>query len=125
MDRDPPPPVVSAGPVALLALGGAALAYLLTKQPQIARLVLPMVDSAELVRAAPAGRDLCTKNSDCGSGCSCDRGRCTCTGRAPSGGSVQRKPPAVSMAGTLCTDCLALPWRVDPVQTWPERYEGR
>lgn len=125
MARGEPPDKLPdlAGPVPLLliGLGPALLAYLFAQNPRLAVLV-PNALGAEssTASAAPVGRDLCSKDSDCGSGCHCDKQRCSCTGKAL---PRERKPAAVSMAGTICADCLPLPWMQVAIQTAPGRPE--
>lgn len=73
--------------------------------------------SPTLAKSGPFERS-CSRNSDCGSGCSCEKGSCACTARRPSSAPAPRQSPrhvAALGTGTLCADCLALPWHVQPV----------
>lgn len=112
-------PLSGAGPVVLLVLAGAAWAYLLAQQPQLARL-LPALEQMEFAKAAPLGRDLCAKDSECGTGCSCNKGRCVCSSAKPQPFERQHPRKVASLNGTI-GDCLPTPWHVSMISAWPSR----
>lgn len=129
MEANPPPTPPDFGAIKtilILLLSGAALLGALAKAPLLVAAhaaapaaplsqnqpVRPCLPTEQL--AAAAGNS-CTKNSDCGSGCTCKSGTCQCAAQKP----VQRPGPAprklASMDGARCADCPALPWSVEPV----------
>lgn len=101
-----------AAPLILLLFGGALLGYLLAQHPGLARLPLPAADAAAQAKVGPpAGVTYCTRASDCGSGCSCDRGQCRCSADRPKTQPPQRQHPRLVADLSLWPlgDCLALP----------------
>lgn len=141
IEANPPPAPPDFGAVKtifILLLSGAALLGALAKAPLLvaaAHALLPATPvsmgntgcgavprptsspvgfAAPEMQAAAAGGS-CSRDSDCGSGCSCKSGSCKCAAQKP----LVRPGPAprrlASMDGSLCADCLALPWSAEPV----------
>lgn len=117
-----PPPTVGGGVIALVVLAGACWVLSSDVPGKLARLSSASASAVELQAAAAGGS--CSRDSDCGSGCSCKSGSCKCAAQKP----LVRPGPAprrlASMDGSLCADCLALPWSPEPIETlWVRRRE--
>lgn len=75
-------PDIGPKPLLIFVGIGVALAYLISRHPEVAQRVLPLAESAESVAAATPAVNQCTKGSDCASG-SCDRGKCAPESKNP------------------------------------------
>ena len=114
-----PPSVDGAGVILMMLFAGASWLWLVGAPQRLAHYVMPAALQMD-AKSGPVDRS-CSKSSDCGSGCSCDRGQCSCSARQPRSAPPQRQQPrrvAVLHTGTLCADCQALPWHTLPIATF-------
>lgn len=112
-----------AGLVAGAARGELQLARRLVLQDELAAAPplsephsSPPSAALPLLASAAPGTGYCTKASDCGSGCSCDRNKCNCSSGKPAALPSQRTQPrrVASLDGAL-GDHPNLPWHVTPI----------
>jgi len=120
-------PDINPRPLLLLIAGGALLAYLFARHPEMAQRVLPVADSAELASAMPSpSAASCTSAADCARGCQCTGGQCTpCSAAKPKPQPVQKTKPRYQPQVATLGDWLALPQMYVPVQAIYERPAER